>query len=43
MLGDQIPGAERRELPCVAHLPPMEDPQGFAREVLAFLAGTVSP
>ena len=37
LLGDEIPGAERRELPGVAHVPPMEDPAAFAREVLAFL------
>jgi 3-oxoadipate enol-lactonase len=37
LLGENIPGAERRDLPGVAHAPPMEDPVGFAREVLAFL------
>jgi pimeloyl-ACP methyl ester carboxylesterase len=37
VLGEEIPGAEHRELPGVAHLPPLEDPAGFARVVLEFL------
>jgi 3-oxoadipate enol-lactonase len=36
-LASEIPGARFAELPGVAHLPPMEDPAGFARAVLAFL------
>jgi 3-oxoadipate enol-lactonase len=36
-LAAEIPGARFEELPGVAHLPPMEDPEGFARVVLAFL------
>lgn len=36
-LADEIPGARFGELPGVAHLPPMEDPTGFARVVREFL------
>jgi pimeloyl-ACP methyl ester carboxylesterase len=36
-LADEISGARFEELPGVAHLPPMEDPDGFAGTVLAFL------
>jgi 3-oxoadipate enol-lactonase len=38
LLAEEIPGAaQRRTLRGVAHLPPLEDPTGFAREVIAFL------
>jgi pimeloyl-ACP methyl ester carboxylesterase len=40
-LADRIPGARFEELPGVAHLPPMEDPDGFARTVVAFLDPSV--
>jgi pimeloyl-ACP methyl ester carboxylesterase len=36
-LADAIPGARFEELPGVAHLPPMEDPETFTSVVLAFL------
>lgn len=39
-LAAEIPGAHFEELPGVAHLPPMEDPEGFCRTVTAFLAGS---
>ncbi|MCZ7590083.1 MAG: alpha/beta hydrolase [Gaiella sp.] len=37
VLADEIPGARFEELPGVAHLPPLERPEAFARTVLAFL------
>ena len=36
-LAERIPGALFEELPGVAHLPPMERPEAFARTVQAFL------
>ena len=36
-LADEIPGARFEELAGVAHLPPLERPEAFARTVLAFL------
>jgi 3-oxoadipate enol-lactonase len=36
-LAAEIPGARFEELPGVAHLPPMEDPVGFADAVIPFL------
>jgi len=39
LLGDGIPGAERVAMET-AHLPALEQPEGFNRLVLAFLAGT---
>lgn len=36
-LAEHIPGARFAELPGVAHLPPMEDPDGFGDVVTAFL------
>jgi pimeloyl-ACP methyl ester carboxylesterase len=38
-LASEIPGATFEELPGVAHLPPLERPEAFARAVLAFLDG----
>jgi pimeloyl-ACP methyl ester carboxylesterase len=37
LLADEIPGAELHELPGVAHLPPLERPEAFARLLLQFL------
>ncbi|MGI8830447.1 MAG: alpha/beta fold hydrolase [Candidatus Limnocylindria bacterium] len=37
MLASEIPGARFEELPGVAHLPPMEDPEQFTAAVLPFL------
>jgi pimeloyl-ACP methyl ester carboxylesterase len=36
-LAERIPGARFEELPGVAHLPPLERPESFARTVIAFL------
>lgn len=36
-LADEIPGAVFEELPGVAHLPPLERPEAFARTLLGFL------
>jgi 3-oxoadipate enol-lactonase len=38
-LASEIPGAVLEELPGVAHLPPLERPEAFARTVLGFLDG----
>ncbi len=38
-LAAEIPGATFEELPGVAHLPPLERPEAFARTVLGFLDG----
>lgn len=38
-LAAEIPGATFEELPGVAHLPPLERPEAFARTVLGFLEG----
>jgi pimeloyl-ACP methyl ester carboxylesterase len=38
-LAAEIPGAAFEELPGVAHLPPLERPEAFARTVLGFLEG----
>jgi GTP cyclohydrolase IV len=38
----EIPGARFQELPGVAHLPPMEDPVGFADAVIPFLVESSS-
>ena len=38
-LADEIPGAQFEELPGVAHLPPLERPEAFARAVIRFLSG----
>jgi pimeloyl-ACP methyl ester carboxylesterase len=38
-LADEIPGAQFEELPGVAHLPPLERPEAFARTVIGFLSG----
>ncbi len=37
-LAAEIPGARFEELPGVAHLPPLERPEAFARTVLSFLS-----
>jgi 3-oxoadipate enol-lactonase len=37
-LAAEIPGALFEELPAVAHLPPLERPEAFARAIIAFLA-----
>ena len=37
LLGEKIPGAQLIELPDVAHLPPLEHPEAFARTLLQFL------
>jgi len=37
LLAEEIPGAELIELPAVAHLPPLEHPEAFARTLLQFL------
>jgi len=37
LLAAEIPGAELGELPGVAHLPPLERPEAFARTLVAFL------
>lgn len=37
VLAEEIPGARHRELPGVAHLPPMEDPDAFAAITVEFL------
>jgi 3-oxoadipate enol-lactonase len=37
VLAAEIPGARYTELPGVAHLPPLEDPQGFVAAVRPFL------
>ena len=37
LLGENIPGAQLIELPDVAHLPPLEHPEAFARTLLQFL------
>jgi pimeloyl-ACP methyl ester carboxylesterase len=39
LLGEDIPGAQLIELPDVAHLPPLERPEAFARTLLQFLPG----
>jgi pimeloyl-ACP methyl ester carboxylesterase len=39
LLADEIPGAQLHELPGVAHLPPLERPEAFARVLLGFLPG----
>ena len=41
-LAAEIPGARFQELPGVAHLPPMEDPVGFADAVIPFLVESSS-
>lgn len=38
-LAEEIPGAQFAELPGVAHLPPLERPEAFARTVIGFLSG----
>ena len=38
-LAAEIPGAVFEELPGVAHLPPLERPEAFARTVFGFLGG----
>lgn len=38
MIASEIPGARFEELPGVAHLPPMEDPEQFTAAVLPFLS-----
>jgi len=37
-LADEIPKAAFAELPGVAHVPPMEDPEAFVRAVVRFLS-----
>jgi 3-oxoadipate enol-lactonase len=37
VLAAEIPGARHQELPGVAHLPPLEDPEGFLAVVRPFL------
>ncbi len=39
VLAAEIPGARYAELPGVAHLPPLEDPDGFVAAVRPFLLG----
>lgn len=40
VLADELGNARHRELPGVAHLPPMEDPQGFLEVTRSFLLET---
>jgi pimeloyl-ACP methyl ester carboxylesterase len=39
LLADEIPGARFEELAGVAHLPPLERPEAFARTAIGFLSG----
>jgi 3-oxoadipate enol-lactonase len=42
-LAENIPGSRFEELPNVAHLPPMEDPDGFCDVVVPFLLASDPP